>query len=84
MEINLKDIIKDISNRTYYDMGNYSQLVIDLVEEIEEEEPYLNTSEAKGCLVYEINNILDIIDQRRTHDIQVLFELKEALSKIRN
>lgn len=79
METNLKDIIKDISNRTYYNMGDYSQLVIDLVEEIEEEEPNLNTSEAKGCLVYEIDNILDIIDQRRTHDIQVLSELKEAL-----
>lgn len=79
MRHNLEDVVKNASSKTFYEMEKYSQLVIDLVEEIEESD--LEKSDVRGSLVYSIDNILDIIDPRRTYDIQVLSELKVALRK---
>lgn len=79
MRHKLEDVVKEASSKTFYEMEKYSQLVIDLVEEIEESD--LEKSDVRGSLVYSIDNILDIIDPKRTYDIQVLSELKVALRK---
>ena len=60
-------------------MEKYSQLVIDLIEEIEDTD--LDNAENRGALVYEIENVLEIIDPKRIDDIKVLSDLKLALRR---
>lgn len=60
-------------------MEKYSQLVIDLIDEIEDTN--LEDSENRGALIYEIENVLEIIDPKRIDDIKVLTDLKLALRR---
>ena len=68
--------IKELSREVYYNMGNYSQLVIDYVQDFED---LLNdenkTSEEFGAFSYQIGNVKEIIDPTRLHDISVLEDL---------
>lgn len=73
----LTDTIKELSSKTFYKMENYSQLVIDLVETIEDSD--LEDSEVKGSISYEIENILEIINPSRVDDIKMLSDLKKIL-----
>jgi hypothetical protein len=73
----LTDAIKELSSKTFYKMENYSQLVIDLVETIEDSD--LEDSEVKGAISYEIGNILEIINPSRVDDIKMLSDLKKIL-----
>ncbi len=78
----LSETIKEASSKTFYQMEKHSQLVIDLVQEIEDiDENVLEDSEQRGALVYDIENILEIIDPKRIDDIKVLSDLKLALRR---
>lgn len=66
--------IEEISHDAFYNMGKYSQLVIDLVEEFKDIE---NEPEDYGALAYTIMNILEVIDKSRTDDVRLLTELLE-------
>ena len=61
----------DLSQATFYKMQNYSQLIIDFVQEIEDDLSEM-TGEEKGAKRYQIQNVLDIIDRERTHDVEAL------------
>jgi len=66
--------LQDLSHATFYDMGSYSQYVIDAVQEIEDEiQEY--TEDEKGAKRYELNNVLSLIDKDRTKDRQALESL---------
>lgn len=72
--------IQKISNKVFYSMQSYSQLVIDLVQEVEQ--LYINDAvshENCGAKSYDVSVVLEIIDPARTHDIKVLNELSELL-----
>lgn len=74
--------MREISDKVFYGMKNYSQSIIDLVEKIEE--IYINDEvsyEKCGALHYDVNNVLEIIDPARTHDVEVLKELSELLKE---
>lgn len=74
--------IREISEKVFYDMKNYSQLIIDLVENAYQ--LYINdgvTYEKCGALHYDVDNVLEIINPARTFDIEVLKELSELLKK---
>jgi hypothetical protein len=66
--------LEDLSQATFYHMQNYSQLIIDFVEEIEEDLSEM-TEEERGAKRYELQNVLDIIDRERTHDVEALRSL---------
>jgi len=73
--------IKDLSDSVFYNMHNYSQMIIDLVQEAERlftnEE---STSEDFGALGYLVDLVLEIIDPTRSHDVEVLHSLAEMLN----
>jgi|688.fasta_scaffold187160_6 hypothetical protein len=75
----LSQSIKEASSKTFYEMEKYSQLVIDLIDEIEDSN--LDNLESRGALIYEIENVLEIIDPKRIDDIKVLTDLKLALRR---
>jgi hypothetical protein len=79
MRKNMMDVIKDASSKTFYEMEKHSQLVIDMIEGVESSD--LEDSEVRGSLVYDIDNILEIIDPKRVDDIKVLTEVKLALRR---
>ena len=74
--------MREISDKVFHGMKNYSQLIIDLVENVNQ--LHINdevTYEKCGALHYDVDNILEIIDPSRTDDIEVLKELSELLKK---
>lgn len=77
--MSLTQTVKEASSKTFYEMEKYSQLVIDLVEEIEDTD--LDNAENRGALIYDIENVLEIIDPKRVDDIKVLSDLKLALRR---
>lgn len=79
---NGKDKILKISNKVFYGMGKYSQLIIDLVQELESmyDEEFQN-HENFAAKSYDITLILEIINPIRLNDIEVLNELHELINK---
>lgn len=79
---NGKDKILEISNKVFYDMRKYSQLIIDIVQEIESmyNEEYQN-HENFAAKSYDIILILEIINPIRLNDIDVLNELDQLINK---
>lgn len=79
--MNEYDKIRELSNKTFYHMHNYSQLTIDLVQKAEQ----LFTIKDKvrsyeyGSLHYDVDNVLEVINPLLLHDIEVLKELSELL-----
>ena len=71
--------LEELSHDTFYKMENYSQLVIDFVDEVEElfEDEVDPTS--FGAMRYKVENVLDVIDKSRTHDIEALKSLSVIL-----
>jgi hypothetical protein len=61
-------------------MGNYSQFVIDLVEEVEDAITYDEGVDTLKSINYKISNVLQVIAKHRIADIEAL----ELLSKIIN
>ena len=74
------ETLVSLSNNIFYKMGNYSQLVIDLVEEVEEAETYKEALDTLNSINYRVGNVLEVIDKNRIADIEAL----ELLSKIIN
>lgn len=72
--------LEELSHNIFYKMGNYSQLVIDLVEEVEEAETYDEGAGTLNSINYRVGNVLEVIDKNRIADIEAL----ELLSKIIN
>ena len=68
--------IEEISHETYYNMENYSQIVLDLVSEVEDVDDNTNF----GAFAYDISNILEIIDKSREEDIKILKHLKRIVN----
>jgi transcriptional regulator of heat shock response len=66
--------LEDLSQATFYQMQNYSQLIIDFVDEVEQDLHEL-TEEQKGAKRYQIQNVLSVIDKERTHDVEALRSL---------
>ena len=76
------ETIDDLSRDTFYNMHKYSQLIIDLVEEIEEDLQAIGEgiqdfpTEAWG---YEIDLLLEIYNPELKDDIEMLNRLKNVL-----
>jgi hypothetical protein len=74
--------LKELSHSVFYDMRNYSQLIIDFVSQTEE---IFNDSDSKrddfGALSYDVENVLEIIDKTRTHDVEALEILSILLNE---
>ena len=72
--------LEQLSHEVFYNMRSYSQLIIDLVQEVEQ--LYANdevTYENCGALHYDVDNVLEIIDPSRIKEIKVLKELSGLL-----
>jgi hypothetical protein len=74
------ETLVSLSNNIFYKMRNYSQLVIDLVEEVEEAETYNEASNTLNSINYRVGNVLEVIDKNRIADVEAL----QLLSKIIN
>ena len=72
--------LEQLSHDSFYNMHEYSQLAIDLIEKAEDlyEDDYENS--AFGALAYEISTILEVIDKNRVSDIKALETLYFILS----
>lgn len=82
MNKGIKETVREADKKVFYEMEKHSQLVIDFVEELEElEEEDFENPETRGALVYDIDNILEIIDPKGIEDIKVLSEIKLALRR---
>lgn len=68
--------IEQISSEVFYNMGKYSQAVLDLVSEVED----IDDNTSFGAIKYEIGNILEIINKERKDDIKILKELDKILT----
>ncbi len=71
--------LEELSYSTFYEMENYSQLLIDLVEEVEDLVSFNSDLAFFGAKKYDIQNILEIIDKTRTADIEALKSLIKIL-----
>lgn len=79
--------IQELSNDIFYGMENYSQLVIDFVEEVED---ILDIGETLteddfrelGSIRYNISTVLDIYNPVLLEDIEVLKNLDYIISEI--
>lgn len=71
--------LEELSYSTFYEMEDYSQLVIDLVEEVKDLVSFNSDSSFFGAKKYEIETILEIIDKTRTTDIEALKSLIKIL-----
>lgn len=71
--------LEELSYSTFYQMEDYSQLVIDLVQDTEDLFTYKDDSSFFGAKKYEIETILEIIDKTRTKDIEALKSLIKIL-----
>lgn len=72
--------LEELSHNTFYKMGDYSQLVIDLVEEVEDAITYDEGIDTLKSINYNIINVLEVININRIADIKAL----ELLSKFIN
>lgn len=74
--------LEQLSHDAFYDMHNYSQLTIDLIQEAED--LYLYEYEVEsvefGALAYKIDTILEVIDKSLEHDVKALETLYFILS----
>ena len=74
--------LEQLSHDAFYDMHNYSQLTIDLIQEAED--LYLYEYEVEsvefGALAYKIDTILEVIDKSLEHDVRALETLYFILS----
>ena len=72
--------LEELSHNLFYKIGDYSQLVIDLVEEVEDAIIYDEGIDTLKSINYKVSNVLEVIDKNRIADIEAL----ELLSKFIN
>lgn len=77
--------LRKVENKVFTDMGKYSQLVIDFVQNTESLfnrngacDPVIRGDEL-GAIQYRINSVLEIINPERKDDIILLNELYSVL-----
>jgi len=76
------ETLKELSHDSFYNMENYSQIVIDLIQEVEQafrEED--RREEYLWEVLYDIDNLLEVIDKKRTHDYNALVLLSRLTNK---
>ena len=73
--------LEELSHKIFY-KGNYSQLVIDLVEEVEEAETYDEALDTLKSINYKVSNVLEVIDKNRIADIEALELLFKIINQI--
>jgi hypothetical protein len=66
--------IEELSNDSFYNMQNYSQLIIDFIQEFED----IDTKEELGSVSYRMDCVLEVIDKSRENDINALKFLLNA------
>lgn len=72
--------IEEISHDSYYNMQNYHQITIDLIEETEnllnlsDDETENSLMEEFGSLSYDISTVLEIFNTKLENEITVLKE----------
>lgn len=72
--------LREIEHEVFYDGDKFSQLVIDIVEDVAIEVGVEGSvTSGLGHLSYRIDTVLDIIDPTRADDIRILKELTEHL-----
>lgn len=71
--------LDELSFETYYNIQNYSQLVIDLVSDAEDLYTYEKSKDDFGAISYMVDNVLLIIDKNRHYDIKALEILSDIL-----
>jgi hypothetical protein len=64
--------IEQLSHNTFYSMEKYSQIVIDFVQDFED----IETKEELGSFSYQLDLVLEVIDNSRTDDVEVLKNLQ--------
>lgn len=64
--------IEQLSHDTFYSMEKYSQIVIDFVQNFED----IENKEELGSLSYQLDLVLEVIDNSRTDDVEVLKNLQ--------
>jgi len=64
--------IEQLSQDTFYSMEKYSQIVIDFVQNFED----IQTKEELGSFSYQLDLVLEVIDNSRTDDVEVLKNLQ--------
>ena len=74
--------LKELSHDTFYNMQNYNQITIDLVEKAEDlyASDFEVTPEEFGALAYKIDTVLEVIDKSLEHDVRALETLYFILS----
>ena len=72
--------LEELSHDTFYNMENYSQLVIDLVYEVEGLYTYEEELNSFGALAYKVRNVIEVIDKSREHDLKALKDLYRILN----
>jgi len=73
--------LEELSHDTFYKMENYSQLVIDLVQETEDLYTYESDDTSFEAMSYNVYNILEIIDKSRVYDVEALQSLSKILEQ---
>ena len=68
-----------LGDLVYYKMEDYSQIIIDLVEEADEVLMDKYYTEKLGALSYKVSLVLDIINPELKEDINILEELNKEL-----
>lgn len=72
--------LEELSHDTFYNMQNYSQITIDLVDDVEELYTYATKTEEFGAMAYTINTVLEVIDESLEYDVKALETLYFILS----
>jgi len=76
------ETLKELSHDSFYNMENYSQIVIDLIQEVEQ--AFIEENRREEYLwevLYDIDNLLEVIDKKRTHDYNALVLLSRLTNK---
>ena len=66
--------LEQLSHDSFYNMHNYSQLTIDLIDQVEDlfAADFEVSPEEYGAMAYKIDTILEVIDESLEHDVKAL------------
>lgn len=70
--------IEELSKDSFYNMQNYSQLIIDFIQDFED----IDTKEELGSISYRMDCVLEIIDKSRENDVNALKFLLNASKEV--
>lgn len=70
--------IEELSKDSFYNMQNYSQLIIDFIQDFED----IDTKEELSSISYRMDCVLEIIDKSRENDVNALKFLLKASKEV--